>query len=175
VLFTTVFSPSFCSILFIPLINCPSSPLISSLYPPTQIHEDHPNNVESLQYLEALCKDLGRPHEEYSAKLEKLRRSQPQPQATQQGGAASTRVEQQQTQQQQGGGGGGGQRSERPSRPDRGGGGEESQPATRYLPHSYYPLFVPPSHSSLFSSYIILSWRNFLLSFEIYCSFDVYQ
>lgn len=33
--------------------------------------------MEALQYLEALCKDLGRPHEEYSAKLEKLRRSQP--------------------------------------------------------------------------------------------------
>lgn len=42
-----------------------------------KIHEDYPLNVEALQYLEALCKDLGRPHEEYSAKLEKLRRSQP--------------------------------------------------------------------------------------------------
>ena len=67
--------------------------------------------MESLQYLEALCKDLGRPHEEYSAKLEKLRRSQPMPQATQQGGAAT---QQQQVQQQQSN-----QRSERPSRPDR--------------------------------------------------------
>ncbi|CAM9150859.1 unnamed protein product, partial [Ectocarpus fasciculatus] len=39
-----------------------------------QIHEAHPQNIESLQYLEALCKDLGRPHDEYSAKLEKLKR-----------------------------------------------------------------------------------------------------
>jgi len=44
----------------------------------TEIHEEHPENIESLQYLEALCKDLGRPHEEYSRKLEKLRRNQPQ-------------------------------------------------------------------------------------------------
>lgn len=42
-----------------------------------QIHEDHPDNIEALQYLEALCKDLQRPHEEYSRRLEKLRRSQP--------------------------------------------------------------------------------------------------
>ena len=28
-----------------------------------------------MQYLEALCKDLGKPHEEYSRKLEKLRRA----------------------------------------------------------------------------------------------------
>lgn len=48
-----------------------------------QIHEDHPQNVEALQYLEALCKDLGRPHDEYSKKLEKLRRSMPA--TTQQG------------------------------------------------------------------------------------------
>lgn len=51
-----------------------------------QIHEDHPQNIESLQYLEALCKDLGRPHEEYTAKLEKLRRSQPAAMQTTQGG-----------------------------------------------------------------------------------------
>lgn len=43
-----------------------------------KIHEEHPDNIESLQYLEALCKELGRPAEEYSKKLEKLRRSQPQ-------------------------------------------------------------------------------------------------
>lgn len=43
-----------------------------------KIHEDHPDNIEALQYLEALCKDLGRNHEEYSKKLEKLRRNQPQ-------------------------------------------------------------------------------------------------
>lgn len=51
-----------------------------------QIHEEHPDNIESLQYLEALCKDLGRSHEEYSKKLEKLRRSQPQAAVTQQAG-----------------------------------------------------------------------------------------
>jgi hypothetical protein len=89
--------------------------------------------VESLQYLEALCKDLGRPHEEYSAKLEKLRRSQPVLQSTQQG-AAATRVEQQQSQGGNGNGGAGGggsQRSERPSRPDRNNTEEVSQPAAR--------------------------------------------
>ncbi len=42
------------------------------------IHEEHPENIEALQYLEALCRDLGRPHDEFSKKLEKLRRSQPQ-------------------------------------------------------------------------------------------------
>lgn len=47
-----------------------------------KIHEDHPDNIEALQYLEALCKDLGRNHEEYSRKLEKLRRNQPQPTMT---------------------------------------------------------------------------------------------
>ena len=51
-----------------------------------QIHEEHPDNIESLQYLEALCKDLGRSHEEYSKKLEKPRRSQPQAAVTQQAG-----------------------------------------------------------------------------------------
>jgi hypothetical protein len=52
-----------------------------------QIHEDHPENIEALQYLEALCKDLGRNHDEYSKKLEKLRRSQPQQQNTQAAGS----------------------------------------------------------------------------------------
>ena len=42
-----------------------------------KIHEEHPENMESLQYLEALCKDLGRPHEEFSRKLDKLRRASP--------------------------------------------------------------------------------------------------
>jgi tetratricopeptide (TPR) repeat protein len=42
-----------------------------------KIHEDHPENIESLQYLEALCKDLGRPHEDYTRKLDKLRRALP--------------------------------------------------------------------------------------------------
>jgi len=51
-----------------------------------EIHEKHPDNAEALQYLEALCRDLGRPHDEYTRKLEKIRRSQPQPQATMQGG-----------------------------------------------------------------------------------------
>lgn len=49
-----------------------------------KIHEEHPDNIEALQYLEALCKDLGRSHEEYSKKLEKLRRNQPIMQVTQQ-------------------------------------------------------------------------------------------
>jgi intraflagellar transport protein 88 len=44
-----------------------------------KIHEDHPENIEALTYLEALCRDLGRNHEEYSKKLEKLRRNQPAP------------------------------------------------------------------------------------------------
>jgi intraflagellar transport protein 88 len=80
-----------------------------------QIHEDHPQNIESLQYLEALCKDLGRPHDEYTAKLEKLRRSQPMTQQTQQGAAtravapAATNAGASQAVQ----------RSERPNRPDR--------------------------------------------------------
>jgi hypothetical protein len=39
--------------------------------------------------LEALCKDLGRSHEEYTKKLEKLRRSQPAPAMTQANGGAS--------------------------------------------------------------------------------------
>ena len=42
-----------------------------------QIHEDFPDNIESLQYLEALCKDLGRPSDEYTKKLDKLRRQLP--------------------------------------------------------------------------------------------------
>ena len=49
-----------------------------------QIHEDFPDNAESLMYLEALCKDLGRPAEEYTRKLDKLRRSMPNAGATQQ-------------------------------------------------------------------------------------------
>ena len=42
-----------------------------------QIHEDHPDNLEALQYLEALCRDLGRPFDDYTKKIEKLRRLQP--------------------------------------------------------------------------------------------------
>ncbi|CAE7633621.1 unnamed protein product, partial [Symbiodinium microadriaticum] len=82
------------------------------------IHEDHPQNIESLQYLEALCKDLGRPHEEYTAKLDKLRRSQPVMQSKQGGGgvtrAAPAPSESAAT----------AQRSVRPARPERGGGVE---------------------------------------------------
>lgn len=47
-----------------------------------KIHEQYPDNIEALQYLEALCKDLGRAHDDYSKKLEKLRRMQVQSQAT---------------------------------------------------------------------------------------------
>merc|ERR1712000_735361 len=65
------------------------------------------------------------PHEEYSAKLEKLRRSQPMPtgQQTVQGGSGN---------RQQGGGEGGGQsvRSQRPSRPQESRSGvDDSVPA----------------------------------------------
>lgn len=37
-----------------------------------------------MQYLEALCKDLGKPHEEYTKKLDKLRRTSGNTQQTQQ-------------------------------------------------------------------------------------------
>ena len=40
-----------------------------------QIHEANPDNMEALQYLEAICKDLDRPHDEYSSKLDKMRRT----------------------------------------------------------------------------------------------------
>ena len=33
--------------------------------------------MESLQYLEALCKDVGRPYDEFTRRLDKLRRAQP--------------------------------------------------------------------------------------------------
>ena len=56
------------------------------------IHQAHPDNIEALQYLEALCRDLGRPHDEFSKKLEKLRRSQPQAQTTMAGPGGATRV-----------------------------------------------------------------------------------
>lgn len=52
-----------------------------------KIHEEHPENIESLQYLEALCKDLGRPHDEFTRKLDKLRRALPA--TTQQGDSHS--------------------------------------------------------------------------------------
>lgn len=46
--------------------------------------------------MEALCKDLGRPHDDYSRKLEKLRRSQPAPAATGAGTATRTSMAPQQ-------------------------------------------------------------------------------
>jgi hypothetical protein len=63
--------------------------------------------MESLQYLEALCKDLGRPYDEWSKKLDKLRRSMPvqQQAATTRAAAAPTAPSQ--------------QRSERPTKPER--------------------------------------------------------
>jgi hypothetical protein len=51
---------------------------------PLQIHEEHPDNIEALSYLESMCRDMGRNYEEYSRKLEKLRRSQPAAANTQQ-------------------------------------------------------------------------------------------
>jgi intraflagellar transport protein 88 len=94
-----------------------------------QIYENHPDNMEALQYLEALCKDLGRPHDEYSRMLEKVRRSQPQPtgtgQMTRAGGAG-------------GGGTGGGatqaapQRSDRP-KPERPSKQQQQAPASKVI------------------------------------------
>lgn len=77
-----------------------------------KIHVAHPDNIEALQYLEALCKDLGRSHDEYTKKLEKLRRTMPQNMNTQAGTrmghtAAAAPVPQQP------------QRSERPQRTER--------------------------------------------------------
>ncbi len=75
-----------------------------------RIHEEHPENIEALQYLEALCRDLGRPHDEFSRKLEKLRRSQPQSAAANstRTGAATGAVTQ-----------AGRLRPDRPARPER--------------------------------------------------------
>lgn len=56
-----------------------------------KIHEDHPDNIESLQYLEALAKELGRSSEEYTKKLEKLRRNQPAQMQNTNAGAMATR------------------------------------------------------------------------------------
>lgn len=74
-----------------------------------KIHEDHPENLEALQYLEALCKDLGRPHDEITKKLEKLRRSQPQQSGTQPTQVTAKNPQPTQTNQQP-------QRSERPNK-----------------------------------------------------------
>jgi len=85
-----------------------------------QIYESHPDNMEALQYLEALCKDLGRPHDEYSRKLEKVRRSQPQPtgtgQMTRAGGATQAAP----------------QRSERP-KPERPSKQQQQAPASKVI------------------------------------------
>ena len=43
-----------------------------------KLHPEHPENVECLQYLVALCKELGQPHDHYQAKLSRLERSQQQ-------------------------------------------------------------------------------------------------
>lgn len=39
------------------------------------MHERHPDNLEALQYLEALCRDLGRSSDEFTQRLDRLRRS----------------------------------------------------------------------------------------------------
>lgn len=85
-----------------------------------QIHEDHPDNLEALQYLEALCRDLGKPFEEYSRRIEKLRRMQPAApmgaQATASGGVGGGAQEVVREAPQRP------QRPERPQRVDRTGG-----------------------------------------------------
>lgn len=53
-----------------------------------KIHTEHPENLECLRYLVAICKDLGRPHDVYQQKLSRLDRM---PQA-QTGRGALTRV-----------------------------------------------------------------------------------
>jgi tetratricopeptide (TPR) repeat protein len=40
-----------------------------------RIHVTHPDNLECLRYLVALCADMGRPHEHYQQKLARLDRS----------------------------------------------------------------------------------------------------
>jgi len=40
-----------------------------------QIHKEYPDNVECLRYLVALCRDMGRPYEEFQAELSKLERN----------------------------------------------------------------------------------------------------
>lgn len=62
-----------------------------------QIHKENPDNIESLQYLEALCRDLGKPVDEYSKALDKLRRAMPVQQTqvggmTRMGGGGNTQV-----------------------------------------------------------------------------------
>ena len=80
------------------------------------IHEANPDNMEALQYLEAICKDLGRPHEDYSNKLDKMRRTMNL--STQFGGAgagAATRG----GAGTQGGGGGGATQMQQRAQPQR--------------------------------------------------------
>merc|ERR1719230_2531876 len=57
-----------------------------------RIHTEHPENLECLRYLVAICKDLGRPYEAYQTKLARLDRTASQQAATQQGRGALTRV-----------------------------------------------------------------------------------
>jgi len=64
-----------------------------------KIHNEYPENLECLRYLVAICKDLGRPFEQYQQKLGKLDRNM----ATRPGGAL-TRMD----------GGGGGQGNSNP-------------------------------------------------------------
>ena len=40
-----------------------------------KVHAEHPENVECLRYLVAICKDLGHPHDQYQAKLSRLDRN----------------------------------------------------------------------------------------------------
>jgi len=54
-----------------------------------QIHTEHPENLECLRYLVAICKDLGRPYDFYQQKLSRLERSSVQ---TQMGRGALTKV-----------------------------------------------------------------------------------
>jgi hypothetical protein len=97
-----------------------------------EINIAHPDNVECLRYLVALCKDLGRRHDQYEAKLLRLERTAAQNTAA----GALTRVgagggggyddgSAGQQQQQQGGyGGAGGYGSDEPMGAMDNGGGQ---------------------------------------------------
>mmetsp|Transcript_7655 Transcript_7655/g.22691 ORF Transcript_7655/g.22691 Transcript_7655/m.22691 type:complete len:137 (+) Transcript_7655:587-997(+) len=63
-----------------------------------KVHAEHPENVECLRYLVAICKDLGQPHDHYQAKLSRLDRSQQQQSQAQ--GPLTRAAPQQQYQQQ---------------------------------------------------------------------------
>lgn len=106
-----------------------------------KINEDYPDNTEALQYLEALCKDLGKPHEEYSRKLDKLRR------AAGGGPKASVTSHQpaQQPAQQRSQRPGQGGRSERPSQDEDMGGGGKSPMAAPRVPANSGGRAPPPA------------------------------